>query len=248
MDNNHLPPAGSITMHDGSHAQIVTLKPPHAFMIASLHHKIIAGLDDGEKAYMLEKSAHHFAQHIRKGDGNVILGVMHHGKLAAQALILHPTAKHPATGMVDMAPVAAPENLSILQAVSVKPEYRGQGLMDALLIHWTHHAAAHGRTDMLAEIHVKNVASWHNLMQAGLNLVSIGQDPTDAVLVYNSHEKTAAAKMKALSPTFNHYAGKTQTICALDDLQKQKTLMQQGYAATAHDKKGKTLLMTLIKG
>lgn len=248
MNTQKLLVLGAHALPDHSTVEIVLLRPRHAFAIASLHHHTIEGLGAAEKAYMLDKSTLYFTTHMNKGPGNDVMGLVHHGKLVAQCLILHPDDAHPATGMVDMAPAAAPQALSIMQAVSVKPEYRGLGLMDTMIRHWIAHADSHGRSDLLVEIHVENVASWRNFLQAGLNLVSIGSDPSDGVQVYNAHEKTALAQAKALSPAFNHYAGRPQATCAIDDLPAQKALMRQGYAVTAHDKPGRTLLMTKIFG
>ncbi|HEY6464319.1 MAG TPA: hypothetical protein VIY73_29325, partial [Polyangiaceae bacterium] len=65
--------------------------------------------------------------------GNAFLGVVSNGQLIGQAMILHPSAQYPDSGMVDMKPAGAPETLTILQAVSVLPAGRGCGLMNQMV-------------------------------------------------------------------------------------------------------------------
>ena len=116
-----------------------------------------------------------------------------------------------------------------------------------MIRHWIDHAAAHGRTDLLAEIHVANAASWANFLRAGLNLVGIGCDPSDGVLVYNAHEKTARARAKSLTPEFNRYAGLPRAACAPGDLETQRALMAAGYAVTGRDAAKQNLILTRIE-
>lgn len=221
--------------------RVVTLTAAHAAAIAALHSGTIQKLKDAEKSFMLDKNTSYFAAHFAQGAGNTVIAVLRQRQLIAQALIRHPTAAYPATGMVDMAAPAPLEKLSIMQAVSVSPAFRGLGLMDAMVKHWVHHAAAHGRTDLLAEIHVDNSASWSCFLRAGLALVGIGYDPDDGVAVYNAHGRTAdILSGNTLRGPFNHHA------CAQNDLLTQSKLMKQGYAVTARDSTTKNLVMTKL--
>lgn len=221
--------------------RVVTLSAAHAHAIAALHSGTIQNLDDAEKSFMLDKNASYFAAHFAHGAGNTVIAVLRQRELIAQALIRHPTAAYPGTGMVDMASPAPLDKLSIMQAVSVAPAFRGLGLMDVMVKHWINHAAAHGRTDLLAEIHVDNSASWSCFLRAGLALVSIGYDPDDGVPVYNAHGRTAdILSGHNLQGQFNSCAH------AQGDLLTQARLMKQGYAITGRDKTTKNVLMTKL--
>ena len=219
--------------------RVVRLTAAYTTAIAALHGGTIENLDAAEKAFMLGKSANQFTAHFMRGAGNTVIGVMRRRELIAQALIRHPTAAYTATGMVDMTLPAAPEKLSIMQAVSVAPAWRGLGLMDAMVQQWIHHAAAHQRTDLLAEIHVANSASWSCFLRAGLAIVSIGRDPDDGVAVYNAHGRVAdIIGSNTLRGRFNTQA------CAPADLAAQSALMKQGYAITGRDKATKAVILT----
>ena len=219
--------------------RVVRLTATHSTAIAALHGGTIENLDAAEKAFMLGKSVNEFTAHFMRGAGNTVIGVMRRRELIAQAMIRHPTAAYTATGMVDMTLPAAPEKLSIMQAVSVAPAWRGLGLMDAMVQQWIHHAADHGRTDLLAEIHVANSASWSCFLRAGLAIVSIGRDPDDGVAVYNAHGRVTDIKGgHTLRGHFNTQA------CPPDDLATQSVLMKQGYAITSRDKATKAVMLT----
>lgn len=231
-----------LTLPGGKTCRVVTLTAAHAAAVAALHGGTIQNLDGAEKSFMLDKSAAHFAAHFAQGAGNTVIGILRQRTLVAQALIRHPTAAYPATGMVDMAAPAPLEKLSIMQAVSVAPAFRGLGLMDAMVKHWVSHAAAHGRTDLLAEIHVGNSASWSCFLRAGLALVGIGYDPDDGVAVYNAHGRTADIRAgKPLCDRFNAHA------CAPGDLTAQSALMKQGYAITGRDHAKNVILTKLTR-
>jgi hypothetical protein len=189
---------------------------------------------------VLRKSESYFAAHFNMGDGNAFLGVISEGRLVAQAMILHPTAAEPETGMVDMAPVGPPQAVSVLQAVAVLPECRGAGLMNRLVAQWLEHAAAYGRDHVLAEIEVRNTASWAAFLTAGLNLQSIGRDPADGTLVYNAHEHVATARTKKLTNVFNDAA---TIACPASDIARQQELMKDGYVAAGWDRAQKLLAM-----
>jgi ribosomal protein S18 acetylase RimI-like enzyme len=246
IDTKNLPLLESGTLPGGAPFDAVLLAPFHAAACAALHGTTIGGLAGDEKAYMLGKSSAYFSAHLRRPAGNAVIGVVSRARLVAQAMVLHPTSALPATGMVDMPPVAPPGKVSVMQAVSVHPRFRGHGLMDMMIRHWIDHAAAHGRTDLLAEIHVANAASWANFLRAGLNLVGIGRDPSDGVLVYNAHEKTALARAKSLTPEFNRYAGLPRATCAPGDLETQRALMAAGYAVTGRDAAKQNLVLTRL--
>lgn len=238
----------NITAVPGKPYKIGTLTALFLDAAAAFHAQTIARLPAQEKSFILPKSEDYFARHIEKGNGNIILALTDRDKIIAQSLILHPTQKAPATGMSTMPPTMpalppAPK-LSIMQAVAVHPDYRGQGLMNFMIAYWITHAARHARTALLAEIQVENAASWAGFLKGGLHLVSLAPDPQDGALLYNAHAETAAAQNRALSPGFNHYAGKIQTLCPPQDYARQAQLFKQGYAVTANDRARNALQLT----
>lgn len=85
---------------------VVRLSPSHAAACAALHAATIDDLAADEKSYMLAKDQDYFRNHLRRGAGNTVIGVVSNNRLIAQVMIVHPTAARPDTGMVDMAPVA----------------------------------------------------------------------------------------------------------------------------------------------
>lgn len=248
IKNTHkLTPLQTGTLPCGTGYRLVCLSAVHAAACAGLHAATIEGLAPDEKSYMLGKDRHYFAAHLHRPHGNTVIGVVSRNRLIAQAMIVHPDIHRPATGMVDMPPVNDPHSVSIMQAVSVHPRFRGKNLMEIMAREWVNHAAAHGRTDLLAEIHVDNRASWSTFLRAGLNLVSIGHDPSDGTIVYNAHEKTAAARAKSLTPTFNRYAGLPQAHCAPVDIDGQSRLMADGYAITGQTPDKQAFILTRLR-
>lgn len=133
MNTNRLKTLEILPSPGGAQCRVVRLTPAYTTAIAALHGGTIENLDAAEKAFMLGKSANEFTAHFMRGAGNTVIGIMRQRQLVAQALIRHPTAAYTATGMVDMTLPAAPEKLSIMQAVSVAPAWRGLGLMDAMV-------------------------------------------------------------------------------------------------------------------
>lgn len=223
--------------------KLTFLDPDSAPLMAALHAAIIDQLHGDEKSFILPKDETYFRQHLNKGGGNAVIGIFDGPNLIAQAMIVQPNAQYPQTGMVDMAPVAPPQSVSILQAVSVLPAYRQHGLMGKMIDAWQAHAQEQGRAILLAEIDVHNAASWIGFLKAGLNLVSIGRDPADGTLVYNACEKTGDALRKKLTPEFNRHAGAPTRLCAFDNLEKQERLMKRGYAAIGRDRNKQNLVM-----
>lgn len=235
-------------LKNGMPYEIVLLTPAHAAVCADLHAATIAGLAENEKAYMLPKSPEYFAEHLRKDEGNAVIAAVSGGELIGQAIIRHPTADHPETGMVDMTLPAPPEEISLLQAVSVAPAARGAGLMDRLIHQWVIHADSWDRGHLIAEIHVDNAPSWANFLRAGLNIVGIGHDPSDGTVVYNAYERTERALVKSLTAEFNRYAACPAEECAARDRERQEELMTQGYIIAGRNEDKTALVLRKVNG
>ena len=101
---------------------------------------------------------------------------------------------------------------------------------------WLDHAAASGRKHALAEIDVRNVASWSTLIKRGLNLAGIGFDPNDSSIIYNAHEEIARLPAKRLHGAFNKAARGELYACRTANIEKQQELYRRGYKAVAYNR------------
>lgn len=225
----------------GEEYRVALLSPDHAGGIAEFHAGVINDLDPDQKSFIFPKTRDYFEAHLHRGDGNAMLGVVGDGgRLLAQSMILHPGNDNPETGMVDM-PLPAPSwNISVLQAVSVSPDHRGLGLMALMVGCWARHAYEAGRADLLAEIDIKNKASWASFLNQKLSLVGIGTDPVDGTQVYNAHEKTVLVLEKRGREIFNSCA--RRTACEVENTALQKDLFKQGARCVSFEK-GKNILV-----
>jgi ribosomal protein S18 acetylase RimI-like enzyme len=233
----------SIALANGAICEVALLGTDYAQAISDMHNQTIATLADNEKTYMLDKSLDYFAKHLNRGEGNAILGILDGDKVIAQSMILHPTSDNMNTNMTDMPNEPDPLMSSVMQAVSVDSTYRGQKLMEIMIDHWVDHAQTHGRTHLLAEVQVENVASYANFLKRGMNIVSIGQDPDDGVNLYNAHETVANMKTKRLTDVFNFHANKPMIKTPIQDLETQKTMLNEGFIITARDKANNSLII-----
>lgn len=234
-------PLASGRFPDGRGYQVVLLPGTQAGLIADFHAAVINQLNPNEKSFIFPKTRAFFEDCLNRGSGNAMLGVLaEDGRLLAQAMILHPGADRPETGMVDMALPAAPEDLSILQAVSVCPSHRGLALMALMVGHWISHAATSGRGHVLAEIDVKNRPSWVSFLNKGLDLVGIGVDPADGTEVYNAYQKTTLARPRSWAGIFDDAA--RHIACDVENTALQKGLFKQGARCTGFKKEDNSLV------
>jgi ribosomal protein S18 acetylase RimI-like enzyme len=215
---------------DGTPYDVVVMNEGAIDRVADFHQSIIDTLPSDHCAFILPKKRSFFQTLFEKGVGRVI-GVVTQGKLIAQGLMLMPTQTCPDTGMVDMEAVSSPDDVSVFQAVSVNPDYRGNRLMRVMTREWLKLAGEEGRTHAIAEVDVHNVASWASFVHEGMDIVSLGFDPDDGTRVYNIHEEIehAFAKKAGLSSGFNRYAPSDKRIVDLHDLDGQENMFSQGY-------------------
>ncbi len=230
------------TLKDGRVWHAVLLEPAHVKHIAARHADAIAALGPNEKTFMLPKTEEYFKKHLAKGDGNTNIAIISGGHIVAQGVVRHPTAADPADGMVDMKLPRIKQNESLMQALSVSPAFQHQGLANIIIGHWIEHAEKHGRTTLMAEIDVKNPPSWNSFLKGGLNLISMGIDPSDGTLVYNAHATVEQAKLKRLTPAFNDVAYGFLYACRLENIEMQQELFQEGRIAIGFNRSAKILI------
>ena len=113
----------------GESLLIVSLDQIHLPQIINLHDQTIAQLQPHEKAFMLHKPPSFFRDHFNKASGNTVIGVLKGEQLIAESIILCPSPTHPDSGMTDMKPVASPDQITVLQGVSVMSTFRQNKLM-----------------------------------------------------------------------------------------------------------------------
>lgn len=211
--------------------------------IYGLHLKSIAALKDDEKAFLLEKPKSFFENHFSNAAGNTVLGIVCNDNLIGQSIILNPNAAHPDTGMTDMAPVGAPETITVLQGVSVLPEYRNNKLMHQMVHAWLNDAMTTGKHHALAEVEVHNIGSWSAFLNEGMQITSIGVDPDDGALLYNVHETLPEILKKRLTNSFNK-AAENSTICPINDFKTQQDMLANGHVISGWKKDTKEFILT----
>lgn len=222
---------------------ITQLRPEHLPQIVALHQHAVAALKDDEKAFMLLKDESFFRDHFNRAAGNTILGIICNDRLIGEAIVLHPTDAHPQSGMTDMDNVGHPNTLTVLQGVTVLPEYRRNGLMHQMVHTWLSHAYDQNKHHALAEVEVHNIASWSAFLKEGLQITSIGQDPDDGALLYNLHETLPNIMMKRLRHEFNHVAADS-TACSIHDLNTQREKLADGYVISGWRKNTQEFILT----
>ena len=155
--------------------------------VEAFHNHIADTLVTSEKSFFLSKPRSFFEQHLSPHNDSAVIGAVMNGNLIAQAIIHHPSKENPKTGMVDMKPIAPPEKVTVFQGIGVAPVCRGNAVTEKLTSVWLKYARGVGREHALAEIEVRNIASWNSLLKGGLDIVSLGRDPSDGAVLYNAH-------------------------------------------------------------
>lgn len=240
----HLPTLAEGILKSNALYRIVSLESHHAPLCAEFHQGVRDRLPESKKSFMLPKDTDYFLAHMDNAAGGAVVGIISEGYLIGQSIIHHPLNPDSYTGMVDF---AMPEgiqanNASITQAISIDEKFRGQDLMDRMLDVWIDRAAQAGRSHVLAEIDVRNPASWHNFLMNGLSIVSIGHDPEDGVAVYNACEETAIVCQRRATPGFNREAMGAEIGVSPSDLTEQERLFARGYVLKAWEAATKTLV------
>lgn len=198
---------------------VALLGSAYAEQVLALHENVIASLPPDEKSFILPKDTDYFRRHMDQ-PGNAVIGILdEEGNLLAKSVI-HQT-----------------EDASILQAVTVHPGCKGNGLMQAMVRHWLTHAAAHGQTAAMAEMENRNTGSLIAFMKAGLIVGATGLDrsnPEQRNSIGGLRIKYAV--FRSLSPVFNQAAENDQIVSwDMADAAGQKMLLNDGFCGTGID-------------
>jgi hypothetical protein len=208
----------------------------------SFHAHINSSLSTTESNFFLEKDYSYFQDHLSPDTEGEIIGAIVDGKLVAQAIIHNPEPKKPDTGMVDLQRSFNALDCTVIQGIGVLPEVRGNQLAERIAQAWLKDAHRKGKVHALAEIEIRNIASWNSLIKGGLDLIEIGIDPEDGSVLYNAHALVKDAIQKPLKTEFNHHAQKDLIFCQHTDMAQQEILFGKSYKGIAFDKKTKSII------
>lgn len=212
--------------------------------ITGLHNFVFNSLSEDEKSFLLQKKSDYFRKLFNKTSTGIILGVMKEdGALIAKSIAIYPTRLKPISGMTDMTDHPRPEHSTVLQGVTVHPHYRGNYLMHHMVHAWINHAQGMSRKHLLAEVEVRNKASWSVFLDEGLEITSIGQDPDDGAILYNLQGNMADVLRKRSSVPFNP-AAQGLILCAPDDIDAQKALLASGHVISGWSKAHNKMIVT----
>lgn len=223
--------------------------------IKDLHDLVIEALGPEEKTFLLPRTADYFARHFTRGSGSAVMGIWSGGGLIAKTLILHPGAHETTPEQLGGAIlISPPESTSIMQAASVHPAWRGNGLMGLMIRQWLVHAQQWNRPHVLAETEIHNQASWSLFLKEGLEIVRVGKSPVDGADVYNVREGQAQEDHKPTPERIKYAVAKTlggitggesaELIrCPVADIEEQKRHFQDGYIVSGMDKAADMLMM-----
>lgn len=225
----------------GEEYVLVLQTPANIDQIAAFHAEVFNTLTEDEKHFLIQRDEGYFERHFE--NGNVVLDVLHNGKIIAQSLMTVPTQENPATGMIDVKLPAAIDKIAILNGSVVHPDYRGQRLQAILTEARLELAQQLGRTHILSEVAVGNQFSWSTLLKEGMKIHSIGQDTHDNAHVYNMHLDMEAQKGK-LKAGFNASARKKFIPCSQFNIEAQQILLSLGYHGEALDTSKQSILFT----
>ncbi len=224
-------------LKDGQHYTIELTGKEHLGDFLSVHEDVRGALAPDQKGFLLPKERELLERHLLRGGGNAIMAVRSGGRQIAQAIIVHPEKDHHDYSIMrPRYPVAAPEKITFMQAASVHPDVRGQGLLLRMIEAWMAHAARHGRTQALAEVKVKNMPSLSVFLRAGMHIDSITLDPVRNDDVYNF---TGTVGMIAPGRITGRGVGIPVDI---DDIEGQRLMLSSGYIGVGRQQDGKLLM------
>jgi ribosomal protein S18 acetylase RimI-like enzyme len=166
--------------------KVVELSEDHIKTMLDFQKLIVRNLKAEEEAFYLEKSESFLTAHFNAGSKAV--GIICNDKLLGQALLVHPTAQFPNTGMTDMSLNDPVESISVIQGLGVHPDARGLSIGSKLIDAWLDVAKTDGRNNVIAETEQHNQYSWQLFLDHDIQIVGQATDPSDGAKLYNHHK------------------------------------------------------------
>jgi len=216
----------------GEEYSVVLLSAKNIDQILSLQDIAFANLKGQESMFLANnKDRNFFEKHF--ANGNQVIGIVHDGRLIAQAIIVNPTKANPTTGMaID---IDQPLNkIAVMQGAIVDPAYRGNNLQGVLVDERMAVSKKNGRTEIYSEVALNNSFSWSVLLKKGLEIEATGKSPYTGADVYVMH-----GHLPALRRDFA--ASAPRAVVPQSDVPKQEKLLKEGYKGVEFDKTKSTI-------
>lgn len=209
--------------------------------VIELQEKIVKNLHVDEQHFVLHRTGEDFKKALNSKHTH-ILGIFDGDNLIGQTIFSCPVNNHKRE-MAEFLPDAEHDKLLIYKAIFVDPQYRGSGLMKAMLEKIEHEMLKEGKETSIIQIAVDNPASWISAMHHGMEITKIDLDPEDSAQVMylqkKLHKKSqgfqAVSECKLPLGSDIH---KNMPIL----FNKMKNLTEKGYHAAFFDKSANQLI------
>jgi len=223
--------------------EIKQLNIEHLSAVMELQKKVIDGLQEDEKHFVLTRSAQDFIKALDH-ENTYMLGVFDGDKLIAQSIFAYPQNGQE-RDIPEFAEDVPNAELVVYKAVLVDKDYRGCGLMKHMLDYIEQESKKLGKKTSIIQIAMDNPASWMSAMGNGMVICKVDHDPYDnAKVLYlkkNLHSGVEP-NVKTGYKQFTMFVGSNihQYIPAL--FNKMQHYVAQGYCGVGVDKKSHSLV------
>lgn len=218
---------------------LVLLSRNHVGAMLELETTVYHSLKEEQRTDIVFHDRPAFEKHF--DEGHAAIGLIHNGRLAAQSLLLLPSKQHPDIHLTDMRFGASPEKVAVLSGMRVLPEYQGNNIQKLMIGARLNVAQQNNRLHVITECAVRNRASWHNLLQDGLAIHSMGRDPGDGTELYNLYASLNPLMKKRLKPDFNKAACRKTVHVPRADLAQQEKLLAAGHKGVCYHRDSDTI-------
>lgn len=175
--------------------EIKQLNIEHLSAVMELQKKVIDGLQEDEKHFVLTRSAQDFIKALEH-ENTYMLGVFDGDKLIAQSIFAYPQNGQE-RDIPEFAEDVPNAELVVYKAVLVDKDYRGCGLMKHMLDYIEQESKKIGKKTSIIQIAMDNPASWMSAMGNGMVICKVDHDPYDnAKVLYlkkNLHNKVVTS-------------------------------------------------------
>ena len=222
--------------------KIKDLNIEHLADVLKLQDKIIAGLHEDEKHFILKRSVEDFMKALDSETTHMV-GVFDGDKLVAQSIFEFPKNGQK-RDLEEFAYDVVNDDLVIYKATLVDMDYRGQGLMSSLLDYREKKAKQAGKKVAINQIAIDNPASWINALKNGMSIRKIDNDPEDGAKVLYLQKELDKQYDEAVDEKneFSMYIGKDihKEIPAL--FNKMRYFVAKGYRGIKLDKQTNSIV------